>query len=77
MGIKGISEAMHFSECIETADHGVEILRIVLLDPGFDPGGIEDRHVGKFRGDLLADGFREIHKAVEDYLKIITKSKIS
>ena len=48
-----------FCESGETVNRGVEILRIILLDPSFNAGGIIACHVCKIRIDVLTDRFSE------------------
>ena len=51
-----IGESLAFAKAV---NRGVEILRIILLDPSFNAGGIIACHVCKIRIDVLTDRFSE------------------
>ena len=66
----GIIQPLSFFESLELPDDTVSVFGIVLRHPCLYAGGVKNGHGGKGRVELLADGLRQVHKAVEHGLQV-------
>ena len=65
IGIKGIVQAIVFFKGFELFDNTVGIFGIVFSHPGFNAGGIEERHGCFFQINPLAYRFGQVNKVIE------------
>lgn len=71
--IKMVIKVHGFGVSLKLFDDTVGVFRVVFRNPGFNTGGIKDSHRSFFGIDLLANGFRDIDKAIKNNLKIKDK----